>query len=140
MAVDPTFSTNNYNKPKVLTEIETTVNNVLALLFGKPGFYPSIPDLGMDIKQYLYKFEDDINPDEIKTILARQCEDFVPDIQSGDLDVYVTNYNGQSALVFILPIITDQKSVSVALGVTLNEKGEMVYNFVEDIENKQIVS
>ena len=54
MPLNPTFSVNNYNKPKVLTELESYVNDVLMLLFGKPGFYPSIPTIGMDIKQYLY--------------------------------------------------------------------------------------
>ena len=58
--IDPTFGLNNFNQTKVLSETETLVNNILMVLFGKPGFYPSIPALGMNIGQYLYNFADDI--------------------------------------------------------------------------------
>ena len=73
--VDPVYGVNNFNRSKVLTETETKVSNMLMILFGKPGFYPSIPSLGMDINQYLYKFEDEINVEEIKSKLISQCRD-----------------------------------------------------------------
>ena len=136
MAVDPTFATNDYNKPKMLTNLQTYVNNILVLLFGKPGFYPSIPSIGMDIYQYLYKFEDEINADEIKMKLVSQCRDFLPEVQNGNFDVFKTTYNGRTLLVFKLPPITDVTRCDVAVGVTTNERGEMVYNFVENNETQ----
>ena len=131
MSLNPTFSVNNYNKPKVLTELESYVNDILMLLFGKPGFYPSIPTIGMDIRKYLYMFEDEVNVDEIKTTLAEQCEEFLPELQTGELDVIKTNYNGNTLLIFKLPIIDDTNKNSAAIGITTNEKGELIYNFVE---------
>ena len=94
--VDPTYGVNEFNKTKVLSETETYVNNILTILFGKPGFYPSIPTLGMDISQYLYKFEDEINVDRIKAILANQCSEFLPLVESGDIDIIKTTYMGRS--------------------------------------------
>lgn len=129
--IDPTFSINDYNKPKMLTNLETYVNNILMLLFGKPGFYPSIPSIGMDIQQYLYKFEDEINVEDIKNTLAQQCSDFLPEINNGDFDVMKTVYKNNVLLIFKLPLIDDNKSHDVAVGVTTNTKGELVYNFVE---------
>ena len=131
MPLNPTFSVNNYNKPKVLTELESYVNDVLMILFGKPGFYPSIPTLGMDIKQYLYMFEDEVNPEEIKVTLAEQCREFLPELQTGSFDVIKSNYNGNTLLIFKLPIINDTNQNSAAIGITTNEKGELIYNFVE---------
>lgn len=131
MSLNPTFSVNNYNKPKVLTELESYVNDILMLLFGKPGFYPSIPTLGMDIRQYLYMFEDEVNVEEIKTTLAEQCSEFLPELQTGELDVIKTQYNGNTLLIFKLPIINDTNKNSAAIGITTNDKGELVYNFVE---------
>lgn len=130
-SIDPTFTVNDYNKPKMLTPKETYVNNILMLLFGKPGFYPSIPSLGLNIKQYLYKFEDEINTEDIKNQLVEQCSDFLPEVNSGDLDVISTVYNERPLLIFKLPNIDDTKSYEVAIGVTTNDKGEMIYNFVE---------
>lgn len=130
--IDPTFSINDYNEPKMLTNKETYVNNIMMLLFGKPGFYPSIPSIGMDIHQYLYKFEDEINTDYIKNKLSTQCKDFLPEIQNGELDVVKSTYNGRILLIFKLPIIDDTNKGDLILGVTTNASGEMIYKFVDD--------
>lgn len=129
---DPTFGVNNFERPKVLSITQTYVNNLLTILLGKPGFYPSQPTLGMDIEQYLYRYIDDINIAEIKSKLVNQCMEFLPEVESGEFDIYKTDYNGRPMLLFKLPIIIDNKSLAMALGITINEKGEMIYNFVED--------
>lgn len=137
--VDPTYGVNEFNKTKVLSETETYVNNILTILFGKPGFYPSIPTLGMDISQYLYKFEDEINVDRIKAILANQCSEFLPLVESGDIDIIKTTYMGRSMLIFQLPVIIDKTQIAVALGVTLNAKGQMVYKFQVNDQKRQYI-
>lgn len=129
--IDPTFTVNAYNKPKMLSNKETYVNNILMLLFGKPGFYPSIPSIGMDIQQYLYKFEDEINVESIKNKLSKQCKDFLPEIQNGEFDVIKTTYKDQILLLFKLPLIDDTNDCDVVVGVTTNSRGEIVYNFIE---------
>ena len=61
-------------KPKVIPTFELVVNSVIALLVMKPGQYPSIPDLGIDIEQYLLDFSDDVNiPLKIQSQLEDQC-------------------------------------------------------------------
>ena len=132
MPVDPTFGTNDFNEPKLLTNLQTYVNNMLVLLFGKPGFYPSIPSIGMDISQYLYKYEDEIDTDAIKAKLVSQCRDFLPEARSGALDVFKSTYNDRVILIFKLPTIDDLPVCDVAIGVTTNEHGEMIYNFIEN--------
>lgn len=132
MAVDPQFGANVYNRSKVLTEAQTIVNNILTLLFGKPGFYPSIPTLGMDIRQYLYAFEDDFDVNFLKSQLAIQCKDFVKHISDGTFDIVKSSYKGNPLLIFVIPaIITDTES-NLLLGVTVNEKGEFSFNFTFD--------
>lgn len=139
MAVDPVYGVNDFNRPKVLAEDETYVNNLLMILFGKPGFYPSIPYLGMDVGSMLYMFEDEINTDKIKTDLVYQCIDFLPLIDDGDLDVVVTTYKGRTMLIFQLPIIYKKKTTTLTVGVTLNDKGQLIYQFEEVDENVNII-
>ncbi len=57
--LDPSYGLNFFNQMKLYTAEETIVRNMLLLLFGKPGFYPTYPKLGMYIQQYLYNFEDE---------------------------------------------------------------------------------
>ena len=56
LPVNPTFNVNDFNEPKVLSPTESYITDVLMILFGRPGFYPSIPSLGMYIQDYLYSF------------------------------------------------------------------------------------
>ena len=137
-SVDPVYGVNDFNQTKVLSESETLINNILMILFGKPGFYPSIPSLGMDIEGYLYMFEDEIDVSKIKAKLASQCREFLPSMQDGSMDVYTTTYKDHTMLIFELPILVDNVTSMLALGVTVNDKGEMVYTFVPNNEIQTI--
>jgi hypothetical protein len=132
IVIDPAFGVNNFNEPKVLSVTETIARNIMLILFGKPGFYPSMPELGMDIGQYLYEFEDNIDTEGIKSKLVEQCEEFLPEVDTGEFDVKKSHYKGQPLLLIFIPVIIDEKTLSMALGITRNEKGELVYNFVEN--------
>ena len=105
-SVDPVYGVNHFNQTKVLSESETLINNILMILFGKPGFYPSIPYLGMDIEGYLYMLEDEVDPVEIKAQLASQCREFLPNIKDGSMDVYTRRYD--TLAIFLL--FTDRKN------------------------------
>lgn len=131
MGVNPTFTVNNFNKAKVLTETETYVDDFMMILFGRPGFYPSIPNIGIDIRSYLYKFEDEISTDEIKTKIANQCSDYLPMIQEGNFDVLKTTYRSHILLVFVLPSINNDQ-VTISIGITTTDNGDVIYNFVEN--------
>jgi len=129
-SVDPVYGVDVFEETKVLSESQTMVNQVLMILLNKPGFYPSIPWLGMDVQQYLYTFAEDIDDLNIKAKLATQCKALLPDIQDGELDVYSIDYEGHPLLIFTLPVLVDESNSMVTLGITVNDKGEMVYKFV----------
>ena len=67
--VDPQFGLNSFNQAKYSNETETISHAVLNLLFGKPGFFPSMPRLGINIQDTLYMFWDEISPIEIKAMM-----------------------------------------------------------------------
>ena len=132
VAVDPQFGLDSYNRAKILSESQTIVNNILTLLFGKPGFYPSIPSLGMNIQQYLYAFEDEFDTDALKAKLASQCKDFIEQISDGSFDIIKSDYNGQPLIIFMIPTILTNTETNLLLGVTLTNKGEYRFNFTFD--------
>ena len=82
----PSFQTLNYDilmdvdsmyKPKVISSFEMIINSILMLLFMKPGQYPSIPELGIDIESYLHEYSDDKSiPMKIKTKLIELDEKY----------------------------------------------------------------
>lgn len=73
LGYDVLMDTDSFNKPKVIPTFQLCVNSVLALLLMKPGQYPSIPELGLDVEQYLHEYSDDQSiPATIKTKLYDQ--------------------------------------------------------------------
>ena len=64
---DTTFELNEFNEPKLRSEMETLKNVLLFVLFTKPGQYPSLPTVGLNIGSSLYEFYDEIDVDDIKT-------------------------------------------------------------------------
>lgn len=74
LGYDAVLDVDECNKPKVISTFEMCVNSILTLLFMKPGQYPSIPDLGIDIERYLHEYSDDETiPSEIIKMLNDQC-------------------------------------------------------------------
>jgi hypothetical protein len=127
MAVDPAFGKNSFNKPKFYNESQTIANNIMTILLGRPGFYPSMPELGMDIRNMLYKPLDEINPDAIKAKLVQQCSQFMTAVRNGTFDVQIIAYKGRPMLIFIIPVTVDQSNKRLAIGITTNQEGKLMY-------------
>lgn len=137
--IDPAFGMNSFNTAKFYNESQTTANNILFILEGRPGCYPSIPDLGMNIRNLLYKTMEEIDCDAIKVELARQCSYFLKNIRDGSFDVQKVIHNGKPLLVFIIPVTIETAPQQLAVGVTTNDKGELMYSIKYIEENDYIV-
>ena len=48
---EPAFGMNDFHAPKIMKDTDVLVNTILMILFGRPGFYPSLPTLGIFIKK-----------------------------------------------------------------------------------------
>ena len=75
------------------------INVVLTLLMMKPGQFPSIPELGIDIESYLFEYSDNKSlPSEIKNKLSDQCN--MLDMSGLTIDVYFDKTEeGHEALI-----------------------------------------
>ncbi len=57
--IDQSFGVDAFNRAKYKNETETIATAILNLLFAKPGYFPSMPDLGINIQNILYSFWDE---------------------------------------------------------------------------------
>ena len=74
LGYDAVLEVDDYGKPKIISTFEMAINAILTLLFMKPGQFPSIPDLGIDINSYLFEYSDDPKlPRIIESKLNDQC-------------------------------------------------------------------
>jgi hypothetical protein len=74
LGYDAPLDVNTLGKPLVIPTFEMMINVVLTLLMMKPGQYPSVPDLGIDIESYLWEYSDDPSlPGKIEAKIKEQC-------------------------------------------------------------------
>lgn len=96
---DLTFELNEFNQPKIRSEIETIKNVILYILFSKPGQYPSLPTIGLDIQTLLFTFYDKLDTSEIKEKLEQQCSALGYYIRTGSVGIRKTMYRGHPSLL-----------------------------------------
>ena len=122
---DVAFDHDSMGRPKVLSSFQVGVNAVLTLLFMKPGQFPSIPELGIDIESYLHEYSDDKNiPIEIRNKLSDQCNRL--DISGLTINVSIekTNENRDALLIDITGneyISYGNETSHVIIGITYDE-------------------
>lgn len=101
------FGKDNFSKPRMLSNKDTICNLILNLLLMKPGNLPTQPELGIDIKSYLYKDEDQIDVNELRNKIYNQCQEFLPYIISNDIKFYINTVGGKNVLMLYLPIVLE---------------------------------
>lgn len=126
---EPTFGQNDFRKPRVLTGPEVIIQSVLMVLFGKPGCYPSIPELGMEIQQYRLQRVDTLDLEDIKDQLSYQCGLLREGWVDNNIELYFTRaVGGQQVLLFVIPVTNEDERYNLVLGIT-EKDNETVYNY-----------
>lgn len=125
---EPVFGQDDFRRPKILRDGEALVQTILIILFGKPGFFPSIPELGMDIRQYRYVILEQFDTTEITTQLAYQCSLLQQPVATGDIQVRKEIVVGRPALLFIIPCNIESRRTDILVGVKFN-KNNIGYHY-----------
>lgn len=138
LGYDATFELNEFGQPRLRSEVELIKNVVLFVLFSKPGQYPSLPFIGMDIQTLLYSFYDELDTEELKNNMIKQCEALGVCFSSGIVDFRKTKYKDQPSLLIHIegketyPPGYMRDSVNntsrYLIGITFDELNKMVYN------------
>lgn len=135
---DTTFELNEFGQPRIRSEIELIKDVILFILFGKPGQYPSLPNIGMDIQSLLYSFYDELDVEDLKDQLKSQCEILGVYFNSGVVDFRKVKYRGKPSLMIHIEgkesypdgYMKDSinNSNRYLIGITFDELNKMIYN------------
>lgn len=135
---DGTFELNEFNQAKISSEIETAKNALLFILYAKPGQYPSLPFIGLDLESILFSFYDELDIDDLKNKIAEQCKMLGIYIHNNVIDIKKTKYQGQPSLMIHIEglelypngYMADSvgNSTKYLIGITYNDLGKMIYN------------
>lgn len=131
LGYDATMGYDSASKPKVISTFEMAVNIILTLLLMKPGQYPSIPELGINIESYLFEYADDKSiPKKIREELEEQCNRLsITDIT---IDCIIDELEGNPALILQIEgserMTIGSKSKKVIIGVSFDELNQLYSN------------
>ena len=108
----------SFDKPKKLTKAQAWSQLILNIIFMRKGTYPSIPDLGIDIRKYDYEFMD-VACNRLQEDIAYQQQTYLPEIPLNGVMVTSSDYKGQSIMVVQMQFQVDKNTVENT-AITIN--------------------
>lgn len=133
--LDTSFSLNKFSAPKLITADELAKNIIFFILFSKPGAYPSLPMIGMNIQQYLYNFYDEIDVDLIKNKLVEQCSFLEEYFSANNITITKSIKDNKPSLdiqINYSPMKDDTKLKNYHIGITYDELNQMIYTLEDE--------
>jgi hypothetical protein len=118
------FGLDNFQKPKMLSLKDTVAQQIINILLMRPGNLPSLPHVGINIEQYLYKLQGDFDAEEIKQKIYNQCSELLSYISLGEVQIFITIYEGKDLLIVVIPIVGFGEEENLILGFS-NSQNEV---------------
>lgn len=144
LGLDATFELDHFQRPRLRDENELIKNTLLFILFMVPGQYPSIPSLGLNLREQLYSYYDELDPETLKKDIVNNCTALQLSFDIGKINVRKMLYRGRPSLIIYIStdsndgwaedfISSERKRTQreYYIGITLNELNEIIYNINE---------
>lgn len=136
LGYDTSFAIDAFGKPRIVSEAELIKNVVMFVLFARPGQYPSLPNIGLDIQSMLYSFYDEIDNNDLRDKIINQCGALGLYFDSGNINVRKVIYRGKPSLMIHIEgteSIPDgynntDDTEKYQIGITFDELNQMIYN------------
>lgn len=137
LGYDVAFGLDDFGKPLLKSEAALMKNVILFVLFSRPGQYPSLPNIGLDIQSLLYSFYDEIDNNDLKAKIIAQCTALGTYFDSNNIIVRKIIYRNKPSLMIhiegtdtTLPTGYTVKSDTekYQIGITFDELDQMIYN------------
>lgn len=127
----------NFQKSKIFNETDSLINYILNILLMRPGNMPSMPDIGVNIGQYIQpNMKQELDTEFIKGLIMSNCEDLLPYLSADELVVsIVKDEYGKDILLIKIPLVMEADSKvqqDAYYAFYRNELNELEFNFLVD--------
>lgn len=126
------YGVDEFNRPKVLSKKDSICQIVMNVLLSKPGGYPSIPSIGVNIRQFI----EYVSPEEVDiTMLQGMIQSQLNTVLSldivGEVLVVQTSMDNQPMTLIVIPITVDEEdenatNMRVVAGFSINSSKELL--------------
>ena len=127
----------NFQKSRIFNETDSLINYILNILLMRPGNMPGMPDLGVNIGQYVQpSMQSKIDSEKLKGLIVSNCENLLPYLTADEIYVGVAiDDMGRDVLLIKIPLIVDVSSKEekdIYYAFYRNELNNLEFNFLVD--------
>ena len=135
LGVDGSLGLDKYGNVKILSEGEMVKNILSFILFARPGQYPSLPHIGLNIQSLLYSAYDEIDESVLASQIVEQCSALGEYFRKGDIAIRKVKYYNKPALMIYVHINKERlgnsvnKSDEYRIGISFDEVDKLHVTF-----------
>ena len=127
----------NFQKSKIYNTTDSLVNYILNILIMRPGNMPGMPEMGINIGQYVHpNMQAQLDVNTLKGLILSNCEALLPYLSSDDLYIgVVKDEDGRDVLLIKIPLVVDEGSreeKDVYYAFYRSQLNELKFNFLVD--------
>lgn len=125
------FGLDNFKDPKTLSIKDSIVQILLNLFLMRPGNLPSLPHIGINIREYLYTMDTGFDVEELKKKIYSQATEVLQYVSLGDVQIFSAPYQGEQVLVIMIPVsgLSDEDETIVMAFMQDENSSELSYNY-----------
>lgn len=131
LGYDGSLTVDEYGNNKIIETPEMIRNIITWILFATPGSYPSIPQLGLNIREWLYSHYDELDPNQLANRIIAQCEELSYYFNKKELSVRKQKYYNRPAIYINITIsgnvygANDDRSSNYTILAAIDEMNEL---------------
>ena len=123
------FGLDTFGKQAMMNNADTIAQMLINLFLMRPGQLPSLPHIGINIRQYMYSLENEIDVSLIKNQISTQCPDLMQYLDLQSMQLIMVPYKTDTILYVFIPILTEDNT-AISMGFKRsNTSNEITFNY-----------
>lgn len=123
------FGPDAFDDPTTHDALQSLGILIYRIFVMRPGTLPSMPNIGIDIRKYMYRPEGSIDKDGLRNKIFANCSDLLYFMNLGDIVIEETTVKGQLTLVVVIRATISQKDYALLIALRKGLENEVTYSF-----------
>lgn len=124
----------DFQKSRIYTEAQSLLHYIANILLSKPGNFPSMPEIGVDITKYVKNhMTNTLDTDFVQGLILSNCQPLLNYLSEEDIFVgAVADLNGREYLIISLPLLVSvdtRETIGAYYAFYRDELNALKFNF-----------
>lgn len=127
------MSLNYFKEQKKYEGVMAKAQDIKNLLFLRPGDFPSIPEMGINISSIRFRNVDTLLAGDLKNIIKDQITAYIDNVPLDEVNIYLSKVHDVDVLFIDISLLSEPVTLSYAMA----QKNNDIINFELNLtENK----